>query len=167
MGLGRPGHAPCLLVPSEWDHVHFVRLQKVYDLFVFLLEGNELLLFLTNAIELAAELAHEAFNHLRGDVFLLEDALFTCLLEGVQHDLGCVGLSEDARRDFVSTPLGGCRVRGTIGAEEEFGVARCCCPQESVTIRGCFSHRLAETERVSSPVVDDDGKMMGGNTFDP
>lgn len=157
----RPRHAPCLLVPSEGNNIHLVRLQDVRDLLILPIDDDELLLLFANAIEIATKLAHETLNDLRGDVFFLQDAILASLLERVDDKLGGVGLSEHTGCDLIASSLGHGRVRCAVGSEEELGITGGCCAQKGITIRGRLGNRLAEAERISSPGVDDDRQVMG------
>lgn len=119
------------------------------------------LLFL-HAIERASELAQKAFEKVRGDVVVVEQAAGASLLQGVEHVVGRVRLGEDAGGDLIAATLGGDGVRGAVRAEEEFGVAGGGGAQQRVAVGCGLGDGFAEAEGVET-VVNDHEEMVGGD----
>lgn len=163
LGSLRPSHGPCVLSLAEGNHVGLIRLQNLRDLLTLLLNGDELLLLFADIIKGPTELAHEALHNLRGDILILEHTVLNGLLERIENDLCRIRLGEDTGGNLLTTTLGGRRVRGAVGAEEELGVARGGRAEESVTIGGGLGHGLAEAEWVTGPRVNDDRQVVSSD----
>jgi hypothetical protein len=90
----------------------------------------------------------------------------TGLLKGINHELSCIWLGENACSDLFSTSLGSCGVRRAIRSEKELGIPRSRRPQEGITVSRGLRDWLAEAEGVACPGINDDGKVVGGY-YDP
>ncbi|KAH4113458.1 hypothetical protein HBI46_037710 [Parastagonospora nodorum] len=84
-------------------------------------------------------------------------------LQRIQHIPQRIWLRKHACRDFVPAPLAPLRMRRAIRAQEELAPAAHDSLKQGVAVLGRLGHGLAEAERITRPIVDNEGEMVRGD----